>query len=66
MPFPSSFSFLGNLRSSAGGLDRWLCPTRFRLNTCVHTCKLFSKDEGAARKLSGSCSSGFVESSSWP
>ena len=48
------------------GISCWLCPACIHLNTCVHACKPLFKDGGAARKLSELCSSGFVESSSWP
>ena len=47
-----------------GGLDRWLCLARLRLNTCVHTCKLFPRDGGAARRLIGSSSIGLQVASS--
>ena len=56
----------GNLPSSVGGLDRWLCPSRLRLNTCVHACKLFSKGGGVALKLSGSCSCADIPALSSP
>ena len=63
---PLSFLFLGNLPSSLGGLDHWLCLARPRLNTCIHACKLFSKDGGVALKFSGSCSSADIPALSSP
>ena len=50
---PSSFSFLGDLPSSVGGLDCWLCLARLRLNTCLHICRLFSQMEVLCGSLMG-------------